>query len=167
MADDTDYPLADDDKIGGFPDSDDYIVRKPMSESETELLEYLNSAPKLYTRIGSSALFEDNGTDYDFICHEKHITNFIIDRTFAFDIRNYVNVLPMGNGWLFKTDNDNIDILVYDDERDVEALKKTMNFLLGQLHILEDFLRNKGNRVALFESVYKKFQEFERRLSEN
>jgi len=166
MVDDTDY-LFDDDKTGGLPDRRDYIVEKPMSESETELLEYLNSAPKLYTRIGSSALFDDNNTDYDFICYEKHITNFIIDRTFAFDIKNYVNVLPIGNGWLFKTDNGNIDILVYDDERDVKVLKKTMSFLLSQLHLLEDFLRDKDNRFALFESVYKKFQEFERRQNEN
>jgi hypothetical protein len=159
-------------EIGGdnwFPD-DEFIPvevkRKPLSDSEKELLEYLQSAPDLYTPIGSNALFENTYSDFDFVCLNKNITNFVIDRTFAFDIRNYVNVVPMGNGWLFKTDNENIDILVYEDAGDVNAIKRTMEFLQSNLYILDEFLGVKENRVRMFESLYRKFQNFERGLNE-
>jgi hypothetical protein len=142
------------------------VEYKPLSESEKELLEYLRSAPALYTPIGSNALFENTYSDFDFVCLNKNITNFIIDRTIAFDIRNYVNVVPMGNGWLFKTDNENIDILVYEEVGDVNAIKKTMQFFQSNLYLLDEFLGVKENRVRMFESLYRKYQNFERSLNE-
>ncbi len=128
-----------------------------MAPEEKEVLVYLSSHPDKYTLVGSRALLDSKSSDFDFVCHEDDLTPWLEAMGFVFDIRNYVNVLPLGNGMLVKFKED-IDLLVYTDIRDVEALKQAIRYMQDKGEELGEFYKTKTYRVGMFEYLYKYFQ---------
>ena len=132
---------------------------KEMGDESKGVLGYLVANPDKYTLIGSRALgCANKGSDFDFICHIDNLTDYLKATGIVLDIKNYVNVMPMGNGNLVKYMS-YIDLLVYDDQRDVVALKKAIKYMQVRQPILEEFYQNKDCRVRMFEGLYKHFQQ--------
>ncbi len=133
-----------------------------MTDTNKEVLIFLSSRPEKYTLVGSRSLLKNaEFSDFDFVCHVDNLTPWFGEVGFVLDIRNYVNVMPMGNGYLVKF-MDDIDLLVYDNPQDVEAIKATIKFMQNLRDPLEEFFEVKACRVQMFESLYKYYQNKER-----
>lgn len=137
---------------------------KNMHPEDLEVLQYLTNNPTKYTLVGSRALgIHSKSSDFDFVCHIDNFTGWLEARGFCLDIRNYVNVLPMGNGILVKF-RDAIDLLVYENLNDVLALQDSINTMQKWKDTFAEAYKDKAFRVTMFEALYKYNQKIEREL---
>ena len=116
-----------------------------------------------FTLIGSRGIGLD-GDDYDFVVNIDNLTDEV-DYGQCMNLCNYVNVLPLGNSMLINLQTEkgeNIDILAYEDNKDISAIKlavQTIKMSVESSNYYYDFYEIKDNRVSVFEFLYKGYRD--------
>lgn len=108
--------------------------------------------------IGSRAFNVHNKhSDYDIVIKKSAVPDKIMNIYDIFDLREYFNVVPLGNSWLIRinlkdTYGIKVDLIVIEDDMDIEIYRKSVDALMG---IPKPILENKILRVTLFEHMMK------------
>jgi len=108
-------------------------------------------------KIGSYGLGLDDCNDYDFAIHESQLEDYpeLQNALHISDIRNYVSVMPLSNSFLYKIDG--ADVLVYGNQKDLDAISKTMSNMRTLVMLDNDFKIRcslKDYRIEIFKHMY-------------
>lgn len=119
-------------------------------------MDILERCKKDYFLTGSKGIFgETFGEDYDFVLHVNEKPKEL-ELSQCRELRNYIRTMPLGNSYLYKIPG--IDLLIYEDIRDIDAMKNATIQMKQMVHSnthLRSFLKIKSNRVNLFEHILK------------
>jgi hypothetical protein len=108
-------------------------------------------------KIGSYGLGLDDCNDYDFAIHESQLEDYpeLKNAVDISDIKNYVRVMPLSNSFLYKIDG--ADVLVYGNQKDLDAISKTMYNMKTLVMLDSDFKTRcslKDYRIEIFKHMY-------------
>ena len=109
-------------------------------------------------KIGSYGLGLDDCNDYDFAIHETQLEDYpeLQNALYILDIRNYVSVMPLSNSFLYKIDG--ADVLVYGNQKDLDAISVTMSNMRTLVMLDIGFKTRcslKDYRIEIFEYMYR------------
>jgi hypothetical protein len=107
--------------------------------------------------IGSRALgIQEQFSDYDIVIHESNVPEKCKKDYELFDLREYFNVIPLGNNYLIrmhlKEFNIDIDLIIIEDKKNIDIYQKAIDIMKKVPVVI---LKNKYLRVAMFEYLLK------------